>query len=158
MNAIDLLKADHKVVLDLLEQLSATTERALKKRVELIDKLELELFAHTHIEEEIFYPAYKKAGSKEEAKMYFEAIEEHRAVDALVLPHLKRTAPGSVEFSGRAKVLKELLEHHIEEEEETLFKQAKSLLSAAQLKELGTQMEARKLQLKAELQQQRKAA
>jgi hemerythrin-like domain-containing protein len=158
MNAIDLLKADHKVVLDLLEQLSATTERALKKRVELIDKLELELFAHTHIEEEIFYPAYKKAGSKEEAKMYFEAIEEHRAVDALVLPHLKRTAPGSVEFSGRAKVLKELLEHHIEEEEETLFKQAKSLLSAAQLKELGAQMEARKLQLKAELQQQRKAA
>jgi hemerythrin-like domain-containing protein len=63
-----------------------------------------------------------------------------------------------VEFSGRAKVLKELLEHHIEEEEETLFKQAKSLLSAAQLKELGAQMEARKLQLKAELQQQRKAA
>lgn len=158
MNAIDLLKADHKLVLDLLEQLSATTERAVKKRVELIDKLELELFAHTHIEEEIFYPAYKQAGEKEQAKMYFEAIEEHRAVDSLVLPHLKGTAPGSVEFSGRAKVLKELLEHHIEEEEESMFKEAKKLLSAAQLKELGAQMEARKAELKSERQAQRKAA
>ncbi|MGY4532636.1 hemerythrin superfamily protein [Pseudomonas sp. TE3786] len=154
MNAIDLLKADHKVVLDLLEQLSSTTERALKKRVELLNKLELELFAHTHIEEEIFYPAYKQAGSKEEAKLYFEAIEEHRAVDALVLPHLTRTAPGSVEFSGRAKVLKELLEHHIEEEEETLFKQAKKLLSSSQLNELGAAMEVRKQALL----QKRKAA
>lgn len=90
--------------------------------------------------------------------MYFEAIEEHRAVDSLVLPHLKGTAPGSVEFSGRAKVLKELLEHHIEEEEQSLFKDAKRLLSAAQLKELGTQMEARKAELKASRQQQRKAA
>lgn len=158
MNAIDLLKADHKVVLDLLEQLSATTERAVKKRVELINKLEMELFVHTHIEEEIFYPAYKKAGEKEQAKMYFEAIEEHRAVDALVLPHLKTTQPDSVEFSGRAKVLKELLEHHIEEEEESMFKEAKKLLSPAQLKELGAQMEARKSSLKSELQQQRKAA
>ncbi|GLK90341.1 hemerythrin domain-containing protein [Pseudomonas turukhanskensis] len=158
MNAIDLLKADHKVVLDLLEQLSATTERAVKKRVELINKLELELYVHTHIEEEIFYPAYKKAGEKEQAKMYFEAIEEHRAVDALVLPHLKTTAPDSVEFSGRAKVLKELLEHHIEEEEESMFKEAKKLLPAAQLKELGAQMEARKASLKSELLQQRKAA
>ncbi|WP_206299972.1 hemerythrin domain-containing protein, partial [Pseudomonas viridiflava] len=102
-----------------------------------INKIEMELFVHTHIEEEIFYPAYKKAGEKEQAKMYFEAIEEHRAVDALVLPHLKGTAPDSVEFSGRAKVLKELLEHHIEEEEESMFKEAKKLLSAAQLKELG---------------------
>ncbi len=158
MNAIDLLKADHKVVLDLLEQLSATTERAVKKRVELINKIEMELFVHTHIEEEIFYPAYKKAGEKEQAKMYFEAIEEHRAVDALVLPHLKTTAPDSVEFSGRAKVLKELLEHHIEEEEESMFKEAKKLLSAAQLKELGAEMEARKTSLKSELQQQRNAA
>lgn len=158
MNAIDLLKADHKVVLDLLEQLSATTERAVKKRVELINKIEMELFVHTHIEEEIFYPAYKKAGEKEQAKMYFEAIEEHRAVDALVLPHLKTTAPDSVEFSGRAKVLKELLEHHIEEEEESMFKEAKKLLSAAQLKELGAEMEARKTSLKSELQQQRSAA
>lgn len=158
MNAIDLLKADHKVVLDLLEQLSATTERAVKKRVELINKLEAELFVHTHIEEEIFYPAYKKAGEKDQAKMYFEAIEEHRAVDALVLPHLKTTKPDSVEFSGRAKVLKELLEHHIEEEEESMFKEAKKLLTAAQLKELGAQMEERKVALKSELQQQSKAA
>lgn len=151
MNAIELLKADHKVVLDLLEQISATTERALKKRVELVAKLELELTVHTHLEEEIFYPAYKAAGEKEQAKSYYEAIEEHRAVDSLVLPHIKATDPGSVQFSGRAKVLKELLEHHIEEEEESMFVDAKKVLTAKQLTDLGAQMEQRKKELKSEL-------
>ncbi|WP_312270188.1 hemerythrin domain-containing protein [Pseudomonas sp.] len=156
MNAIDLLKNDHKTILDILEQLSSTSERAVKKRQDLVQKLEHELTLHTHIEEEIFYPAFKAAGKKEEAKMYYEAIEEHRAVDSLVLPHIKATAPDSLEFSGRVKVAKELLEHHIEEEEEEMFKDAQELL-AAQLDELGTQMQERKKSLKQEL-NARKAA
>ena len=155
MNAIDLLKNDHKTILDILEQLSSTSERAVKKRQDLVQKLEHELTLHTHIEEEIFYPAFKAAGTKEEAKMYYEAIEEHRAVDSLVLPHIKATAPDSLEFSGRVKVVKELLEHHIEEEEE-MFKDAQELL-ASQLDELGTQMQERKKSLKQEL-NARKAA
>ncbi|MFK4133851.1 hemerythrin domain-containing protein [Pseudomonas luteola] len=155
MNAIDLLKNDHKTILDILEQLSSTSERAVKKRQDLVQKLEHELTLHTHIEEEIFYPAFKAAGKKEEAKMYYEAIEEHRAVDSLVLPHIKATAPDSLEFSGRVKVVKELLEHHIEEEEE-MFKDAQELL-ASQLDELGTQMQERKKSLKQEL-NARKAA
>ncbi|AYN95366.1 hemerythrin domain-containing protein [Pseudomonas luteola] len=156
MNAIDLLKNDHKTILDILEQLSSTSERAVKKRQDLVQKLEHELTLHTHIEEEIFYPAFKAAGKKEEAKMYYEAIEEHRAVDSLVLPHIKATAPDSLEFSGRVKVAKELLEHHIEEEEEEMFKDAQELL-ASQLDELGTQMQERKKSLKQEL-NARKAA
>lgn len=156
MNAIDLLKNDHKTILDILEQLSSTSERAVKKRQDLVQKLEHELTLHTHIEEEIFYPAFKAAGKKEEVKMYYEAIEEHRAVDSLVLPHIKATAPDSLEFSGRVKVVKELLEHHIEEEEEEMFKDAQELL-ASQLDELGTQMQERKKSLKQEL-NARKAA
>ena len=58
--------------------------------------------------------------------MYHEAKEEHRTVDSLVLPDLKKTDPSSTEFSGRVKVVKELLEHHIEEEETEMFPQAKS--------------------------------
>ena len=60
--------------------------------------------------------------------MSAEAKEEHRTVDSLVLPDLKQTSPSSVEFAGRAKVLKELLEHHIEEEEKEMFPQAAKLL------------------------------
>ncbi|SDR86454.1 Hemerythrin HHE cation binding domain-containing protein [Halopseudomonas litoralis] len=110
MNAIELLKADHEKVKQLLADISETTERAVKKREELLNKIKMELSIHTTIEEEDFYPAFKEAGAKDELKMYYEALEEHRAVESLVLPDLLNTEPGSVEFSGRIKVMKELLE------------------------------------------------
>ncbi|MFN3580367.1 MAG: hemerythrin domain-containing protein [Pseudomonas sp.] len=140
MNAIELLKDDHQKVLKLLGDITDTTERAVKKRTDLLAKIEAELAVHTTLEEEDFYPAYKKAGGKPEARMYHEAVEEHRAVEKLVLPDLLKTDPGSLEFSGRIKVLKEMLEHHIEEEEEEMFKEAKKLLTKAQLDTLGEQM------------------
>jgi len=151
MNAIDLLKADHEKVKDILSQLSESTERALKKRTELLAKLEMEVSIHTRLEEEILYPAFKEAGSKEEDVMYFEAKEEHRTVDSLVLPDLKETDPGTPEFAGRVKVVKELLEHHIEEEESEMFPKAKQLLGKAKLDELGAQMEAMKASYKKEM-------
>lgn len=148
MNAIALLKADHEKVKQLLTEISETTERAVKKREELLNKIKMELSIHTTIEEEDFYPAFKEAGAKDELKMYYEAIEEHRAVEALVLPDLLNTEPGSVEFSGRIKVLKELLEHHIEEEEQEMFVNAAKLMSADQLETLGKKMEEKKKSLK----------
>lgn len=151
MNAIDLLKADHERVKAILTQLSDSTERAVKKRVELINKLEMEITIHTRLEEEVLYPAYKKAGGKEEEVMYYEAKEEHRTVDSLVLPDLKVTDPSTPEFAGRVKVVKELLEHHIEEEETEMFPQAKKLLGKAALEELGQQMETLKAQYKKEM-------
>lgn len=151
MNAIDLLKADHVKVKDILSQLSDSTERALKKRVELLGKLEMEITIHTRLEEEILYPAFKEVGGKEQDIMYFEAKEEHRTVDSLVLPDLNQTDPGTPEFSGRVKVVKELLEHHIEEEETEMFPQAKKLMGKAKLDELGAQMEAMKASYKKEM-------
>lgn len=151
MNAIDLLKADHEKVKDILSQLSESTERALKKRAELLARLEMEVSIHTRLEEEILYPAFKEAGSKEEDVMYYEAKEEHRTVDSLVLPDLKETDPGTPEFAGRVKVVKELLEHHIEEEESEMFPKAKQLLGKAKLDELGAQMEAMKASYKKEM-------
>ncbi|MBV4458629.1 hemerythrin domain-containing protein [Pseudomonas sp. COR58] len=151
MNAIDLLKADHERVKDILARLSESTERALKKRTELLGKLETEISIHTRLEEDILYPAFKQAGSKEQDVMYFEAKEEHRTVDSLVLPDLKATDPGTPEFAGRVKVVRELLEHHIEEEEKEMFPQARKLLGKATLDELGKQMENLKGKLKKEM-------
>jgi len=149
MNAIELLKDDHKKVLKLLDEITQTTERAVKTRTELLAKIEAELQVHTTLEEEDFYPAYKEAGGKPEAKMYHEAVEEHRAVEKLVLPDLLATDPGTLQFSGRVKVLKELLEHHIEEEEDEMFKDAAKLLSKDQLEKLGEQMATKQKKLKA---------
>lgn len=151
MNAIDLLKADHVRVKDILTQLSESTDRAVKKRTDLLAKLEMEVSIHTRLEEEILYPAFKKAGGKEDAEMYYEAKEEHRTVDSLVLPDLKATDPSQPEFAGRVKVVKELLEHHIEEEEKEMFPQANKLLGKEKLDALGEEMEVKKVQFKKEL-------
>lgn len=150
MNAIDLLIEDHERVKGILTRLTESTERAVKTRTDLLQKLEMEVTIHTQLEEQILYPAYKEAGGKEELKMYHEAKEEHRAVDSLVLPDLKVTDPGSVEFSGRAKVCKELLEHHIEEEESEMFPQARELFDEARLEEMGKQMSELRDRLKKE--------
>ena len=150
MNAIQLLKDDHKKVRGLLTELEATTARATKTRTQLLATIAKELRVHTRIEEEIFYPALRAAGEKsDDEKMYFEALEEHRAAGELVLPDLEKTAPDSEKFSGRAKVLKELVEHHADEEEKEMFPRARKLLSAAELNSLGARMAARKRELMA---------
>jgi hemerythrin-like domain-containing protein len=148
MDAIQLLKADHVEMRALLGELESTTSRALKKRRELLVEIEAKLKAHTMIEEELFYPAFKSAGEKsDDDKMYFEALEEHRAAGDLVLPDLLKTDVGSEKFSGRAKVLKELVEHHADEEEKEMFPRAKKLLSKDELASLGERLEQRKEEL-----------
>jgi hemerythrin superfamily protein len=148
MDAITLLTQDHQAVRELLDQLAESTTRATKKRTDLLSKIAIQLKAHTTIEEEIFYPAFKSAGDKsDDAMMYFEALEEHRAAGDLVLPDLLDTPTDSEKFSGRAKVLKELVTHHADEEEKGMFKRAKQLMDAAELKELGEKLKARKTEL-----------
>lgn len=152
MDAIKLLTEDHKTVRALLDKLEATTSRATKKRADLLAEIGVELNAHSTIEEEIFYPAFKKKGDKQDdAKMYFEALKEHRAARELVLPDLLGTPVDGEMFSGRAKVLKELVTHHADEEEMEMFPRAKKLLSKEELVALGDQMATRKKQVVADL-------
>jgi len=152
MDAIKLLTEDHKTVEAFLTELEETTTRALKKRGELLGKIRVELKAHTTIEEEIFYPAFKSHGKKsDDDKMYFEALEEHRAAGDLVLPDLLGTPVDSEEFSGRAKVLKELITHHADEEEKEMFPRAKTLMTKEELQQLGEKMATRKAELVAQL-------
>lgn len=83
----------------------------------------------------------------EMGKVYFEAIEEHRAVHDLVLPDLQKTNSAIEQFSCRVKVLKEMIEHHADEEEQGMFKQAHESMSRAGLRELGESMAARRKDL-----------
>ncbi len=148
MDAIALLKKDHAAVRALLDDLESTTTRGVKTRNALLEKIALELKAHTTIEEEIFYPAFKAAGKRsDDDKMYFEALEEHRAAGDLVLIDLQGTDPASEKFSGRAKVLSELVHHHAGEEEKEMFPRARELISKEELIALGEQMAARKKEL-----------
>jgi hemerythrin-like domain-containing protein len=150
MNAIEMLREDHEKVKKLLNELADTTPEEEGKREQLLEKIEQELLVHTKLEEEIFYPAFKKAGDEKHEVMFYEAVEEHRAVEKLVLPDLKRIKAASEKFSGRAKVLKELIEHHIEEEEDELFAKSQKTMDPELLDELGKQMRQRKKELKQE--------
>lgn len=146
-SALELLKKDHQNVKGLLEDL-LSSDKSDGQREKLLSTIEKELEIHTQIEEEIFYPAFAQQKSSDKTKkMYHEAMEEHRAVEKLVMPDLKKTDVDSNEFMGRAKVLKELVEHHVEEEEEEMFKMAEKSMSQDELKELGEKMEARKKEL-----------
>jgi hemerythrin-like domain-containing protein len=143
-NAITLLKQDHTKVRQLLRELENTTERAVKQRERLCADIEREIKIHSQIEEELFYPTFKKAAEDTEAEeMFYEATEEHHVVD-MVLPELKATSPKAPEFAAKSKVLKELIEHHADEEEREMFVQARKLLSDEQLRALGDEMLARK--------------
>ena len=153
MDAISLLKEDHKTLRALLGELADTTNRAEKTRPELLARIAREIKVHSKIEEEIFYPAFKKAGEKsDDAKMFFEAMEEHHAAGDLVLPDLLDTDVQSDQFGGRAKVLKELIEHHAGEEEKEMFPRARELLDKDVLIELGERMLARKDELMRDMQ------
>ena len=148
IDALSLLRQDHQAVKELLEKLADTTSRAVKTRKELLEKIARELRAHAEIEEQIFYPALKEAATKaEQREQVHEALEEHRAAIELVLPDLEKTAPDSERFGGRAKVLKELVTHHADEEEKEMFASARKLLSKDELRELGERMKERKAEL-----------
>ena len=139
-DAITLLKADHQKVRALLGELTESSERATTKRGELLAEIERELKIHTTIEEQIFYPAFRDAAEKaDDRKLYFEAVEEHHVVDT-VLPELKGTEVGSEAFAAKAKVLKDLVEHHAREEEREMFPRARNLLGRGELVRLGEEL------------------
>jgi hypothetical protein len=146
MNAFELLKKDHKKVSDLFKQLEETTERAVKTREELFGKLKQELDIHARIEEQIFYPAIKDA--EETHEITLEAIEEHNVVKQL-LGELDSMPVDDERWTAKLTVLKENVEHHVEEEEGEMFKDAQKVLTAEQVEELGTRMESSKQEQKA---------
>lgn len=137
MNAIELLKSDHETVAGLMEKIDETTERALKTREELFARLKSELDLHAEIEEQIFYPAIEDA--EETRDITLEAYEEHKVVKRL-LTELADEPKDTEQWTAKFTVLKENVEHHVEEEEGEMFKKARTVLSKDQIDELGTRL------------------
>jgi hemerythrin superfamily protein len=136
-DAITLLKEDHETVRGLLGRLEKTGKNASATREKLLTAIERELTIHTKLEEQIFYPAFRDAArTNDDRKLYYEAMEEHHVVD-LVIPEITKTAAGADEFAAKAKVLKDLVEHHAEEEEKEMFPRAKKLFDREELVRLG---------------------
>ena len=143
-DAIALLKGDHEKVRTLLESFEKADGGP--RREKLFAQLEKELEVHTTIEEEIFYPAFREAAKKKDDQvMIYEAVHEHHMVD-VALPEAK-DGENNEDLKARAKVVKELVEHHADEEEKDMFPRARKLMTRDELRDLGERMAARKTEL-----------
>mgnify|MGYP001627454230 CR=1 FL=1 len=142
-DAVELLMQDHRRVEELVEQFEQS-EGDEKQR--LAEQIALELRVHTRIEEEIFYPAVREALDDDD--MVDEAIVEHDSVKQL-LTQIEQDGPQHPLFQARVKVVGELVDHHVEEEEEEMFPQARE--AGVDLTDLAARMAARKQELMVEL-------
>jgi hemerythrin-like domain-containing protein len=146
MNAISMLEEDHRKMKKLLSELESTTERGVKTREELFATVKDELTVHETIEEEIFYPALREHPKTKEIAL--EAYEEHHVVD-MVMAEIESVPYDDEKWGAKFKVMKENIEHHIEEEENEMFTQARQVFDETELEDLGERMKVRKDQLTA---------
>ena len=147
MDAIALLKQDHRKVEDLFEQFEKAREEGRKEK--LAKQICTELSVHTLIEEEIFYPAC--TGQVEEDKVD-EAYVEHDGAKVLI-SELNKSSPSDEFFDAKVTVLSEMIKHHVKEEEqrsEGLFAQAKK--AGLDMEGLGERLMQRKQELLEEFQ------
>ncbi|MFL6280996.1 MAG: hemerythrin domain-containing protein [Vicinamibacterales bacterium] len=136
-DAIALLERDHRRFEDLLKQGEETTQRAIKGRTELLETLTAELNLHELVEEKILYPALK--AHPEARDIVLEGYQEHHVADVLTR-ELHTMAADDERWGAKFKVLKESLEHHIQEEEGDMFRKARGIFSRDDLEALGAQM------------------
>lgn len=148
MNAIELLKKDHQKVAGLFKQYESAGEDASSKKEELFRRIKRELDIHARIEEEIFYPAAKQVPVEEARELVAEAAEEHKQVKTL-LAELAGMDAEDERFDAKMKVLKEDVEHHVEEEENEMFPKVKKGLGGDRLEDLGRRLEYRRQSLAA---------
>jgi hypothetical protein len=151
MNAITLLEDDHRKVKKMLAEGEETTDRAEKTRKQLYATLRREMEIHERIEEEIFYPALK-AHPRARA-VVLEGFEEHHVVDE-IMGELGQTDVSDETWAAKFTVMKENIEHHIEEEEGEMFAEARTAFDEQELEDLGARM----MELKKLAEQQTAAA
>lgn len=141
MDAFELLKSDHKRVSQLFEETESASGQGKRQ---VFKRLKGELDLHAHIEEKILYPALENTGEAREITL--EAYEEHKVVKDL-LAELAEGGEPDDEWDAKLTVLRENVEHHVEEEEGELFSKARKALSSEKIDRIGAEMEAEKARM-----------
>ena len=138
--ATAMLRADHKVVSALFADYEKARSKSRKRQ--LVARICTELSVHTQVEEEIFYPAVKRALRDHE--LVPEAEVEHATLKSLIAQVEGRDPDGEV-FDAKIKVLSEYVKHHVKEEHEEMFPKARA--TRLDMVKLGAAMAARKQEL-----------
>ncbi len=142
VDAIALLKADHRQVATWFSQFEKASSAARKAKLaqQICDALKV----HTRIEEEIFYPAFLAA--TKDSDMNDEALVEHDGAKNLIAK-IENSGPGKELYDAQVHVLSEMIKHHVKEEEQPGGMFAEARKSAMDLKALGQRLAARKREL-----------
>lgn len=140
MDIYDRLHDDHVETQFLLKEIERTTSRSWEKRRELFQQLKLVLVSHRKVEEAVFYTGLRKA--KDAKVMLVEALNEHH-LSSLVLEDLDKIPIEKRMWMGKFMLLKEIIEHHIKEEESELFVRSKKLFDSEQMSNLIIDLEKR---------------
>ena len=143
IDAIELLTEDHENVKAMFEQYEGLGERAMASKKKLATQICTELTKHATAEEEIFYPAVRAAG-KEQEDLVDEATVEHASAKDLIAQIMAMEASEEL-FDAKVKVLSEMIEHHVKEEEEEMFPKARK--AGLDLAMLGQQIAERKAEI-----------
>jgi hemerythrin superfamily protein len=137
MDAITLLKQDHKTVETIFKQFEKATQPAQQRR--LARRVIEELSVHAAIEEMIFYPAVRdRVPTTDETVL--EALEEHHIVK-WTLSELDDMKPDDERFKAKMTVLIENVRHHVKEEEQELFPEVRKAIGRKELGQLGDALE-----------------
>jgi iron-sulfur cluster repair protein YtfE (RIC family) len=143
-DATSLLKQDHQRVKRLFEQFERARDSS--QRLELFQSLRNELQVHATLEEEIFYPDVERQRQPDLEEQVREAHQEHDEAKQL-LARGEGLAGDSDELEAVVTSLREAVEHHVQEEEGEMFPRAREVFSAAELKQIGARLMARKKDL-----------
>lgn len=138
-DALDLIRSDHREV-DALFAVALGEETPAAERRKTIGKIVQALTIHAEMEEALFYPALRKAGGKEERDSVLEAAEEHGVVKDLIAK-IEASTGRDETMNAKLTVLKELVHHHVQEEEGTIFDEARRTLGEEKLAALGEEMQ-----------------
>ena len=139
MDAITLLKQDHKAVRSLFREFEKAGDNATKTKRDVVDRIIKELSIHAAIEEQLFYPAVRAAVPDAEDNV-LESLEEHHVVK-WTMSELEEMDPSHERFDAKVTVLIESVRHHADEEESDLFPKVRDALGRKFLAELGDAME-----------------
>ena len=137
-----MLRQDHKKVEGLFEEFKKAETASARLRI--AKQAFKELKVHSKLEEEIFYPAFRKSDEEGAEDQVGEAFEEHHLVD-LLIGEMERMGGGDDKFKHKFTVLSEVVLHHAKEEEREMFPAAES--SDLDLERLGERAQARKREL-----------
>jgi len=138
MDATKFLSQQHDEVKQLFKECESLGESEYKRRSEIVQQITQKLRLHTQIEEEILYPGVKSV----DPDMVLESFEEHHMVKIL-LEEIEQTPPSNERYMAKLSVLQEMVEHHIEEEEGTLFPELMEQCGAQKLNDYGIKLQER---------------